>query len=47
MSSYILFIGYIVNVVYAFMHVGVVVGFINILVPYALMWDIAMFIGTH
>lgn len=47
MGGYILFIAYIINVVYAFMHVNVVVGFLNILVPYALIWDIAMFIGTH
>ena len=47
MGSYFMFILYVITVIYAFMYHGAVIGFLNILIPYQLFWDLAMFIGTH
>jgi len=40
--GYISFIFYIINAIYAFTYHGVLIGFINILVPYAFIWDFVM-----
>ena len=41
------FIGYVISVIYAFKFWGIWYGFLNILVPFSFLWDLAIFIGTN